>query len=140
MAEQQEELWMARKDRDRLKVLHEVRKRHHHAGTSGERVGHQSALGTGVVAADESSGRPGDGCTGGGGTGRTGDWPEAMKARAVKTVSRAKASAAHGHDYGPTLAAEELAEHGLKVGKRRCESGCCRPDCGRRGSFRRDSN
>jgi hypothetical protein len=28
MAERQEELWMSRKDRDRLKVLHEVRKRH----------------------------------------------------------------------------------------------------------------
>jgi len=28
MAERQEELWMSRKDRDRLKVLHEVRKQH----------------------------------------------------------------------------------------------------------------
>jgi hypothetical protein len=28
MAEQAEELWMSRKDRDRLKVLHAVKKRH----------------------------------------------------------------------------------------------------------------
>ncbi len=50
---------MSRNDRDRLKVLHEVRKRHITHKYKRGRVGHQSALGTGVVAADESTGRPG---------------------------------------------------------------------------------
>ena len=42
--------------------------------------------------------------------------PKAMKARAVK-LFREQKQARQWHDYGPTLAAEELAEHGLKVGK-----------------------
>jgi hypothetical protein len=39
-----------------------------------------------------------------------------MKARAVKLFAQQK-QARQWHDYGPTLAAEELAEHELKVGK-----------------------
>jgi hypothetical protein len=38
MAERQEELWMSRKDRDRLKVLHEVRKRHITQGQAGKEL------------------------------------------------------------------------------------------------------
>ena len=44
--------------------------------------------------------------------------PEAMKARAVKLFAQQK-QARQWHDYGPTLAAEELAEHGVQVGKER---------------------
>ena len=72
---------MSRNDRDRLKVLHEVRKRHITHKYKRGRVGHQSALGTGVVAADESTGRPGGARVAGGSIRRL---PEAMKARAVK--------------------------------------------------------
>ena len=43
--------------------------------------------------------------------------PEATQARAVKLFAQHK-QARQWHDYGPTLAAEELAaEHGVQVGK-----------------------
>jgi hypothetical protein len=43
--------------------------------------------------------------------------PEGLKVRAVQLFAQQK-QARQWHDYGPTLAAEELAaEHGLKVGK-----------------------
>src|SRR5690349_6692543 len=39
MAERQEELWMSSKDRDRLKVLHEVRRRHITQVQAGKELG-----------------------------------------------------------------------------------------------------
>jgi len=55
MAERQEELWMSRKDRDRWKVLHEVRKRHITQVQAGKELGH-GTLDAGTTAADESAG------------------------------------------------------------------------------------
>jgi hypothetical protein len=114
MAERQEELWMSRKDRDRLKVLHEVRKRHITQVQAGkelaisprwvrERLRGMKARGDRAVV---------HGLRGKRSNRRL---PEAMKARAVK-LFREQKQARQWHDYGPTLAAEELAEHGLKVG------------------------
>jgi hypothetical protein len=39
MAEHQQELWMTQKDRERLKVLHEVRKRHIRQAQAGKELG-----------------------------------------------------------------------------------------------------
>src|ERR1700694_288676 len=78
MAKRQEELWMSRKDRDRLKVLHEVRKRHITQVQAGKELAIGMTMGQ--------------------------RWP---RKNSPSTDSR--------------------------WGKRRCESGCCRPDCGRRG-------
>jgi hypothetical protein len=112
MAERQEEMWMSREDRDRLKVLHAVRKRHIAQVQAGKELAisprwvrellrWMKARGDRAVVHGLRSKRR---------------LPEAMKARAVKRLAQQK-QARQWHDYGPTLAAEELAEHGLKVGK-----------------------
>ena len=99
---------MSAKERDRLKVLHEVRQRHitqkqaaTELGLSVRwvrkllwrlRAGGDGALRHGL------RGRPSNRKT-----------PEAVKRRAVE-LYRKKKQAKLWHDYGPTLAAEELAE------------------------------
>jgi transposase-like protein len=116
MAEREEGLWMSAKERDRLKVLHEVQKRHiTQKQAAGElrlsvrwvrgllvrlRARGDSALGHGL------RGRPSNRKT-----------SEAVKQRAVE-LYRQKKQAKLWHDYGPTLAVEELAEqHGIAISR-----------------------
>src|SRR5216683_1411209 len=115
MAERQEELWMSRKDRDRLKVLHEVRKQHITQVQSGERVAISPRWVRELLRRMKARG---DRAVVHGLRGKASNrrLPEATKAGAVKLFAQQK-QARQWHDYGPTLAAEELAEHGLKVGK-----------------------
>src|SRR6202049_4795189 len=115
MAKRQEELWMTGKDRDRLKVLHEVRKGH----ITQEQAGKELAISSRWVREVLRRMRArGDGAVVHGLRGKRSNrrLPEALKARAVKLFAQ-QTQARQWHDYGPTLAAEELAEHGLKVGK-----------------------
>jgi transposase-like protein len=116
MAERPEELWMSSKDRERLKVLHAVRKRHITQVQAGKELGVTSRWVRELLR--RMRGR-GDGAVVHGLRGKRSNrrLPEAMKARAVK-LFREQQQARQWHDYGPTLAAEELAAaHGLKVGK-----------------------
>src|SRR6266446_4344956 len=84
---------MSRKDRDRLKVLHEVTKQH----ITQVQAGKELAINPRWVR----------------------ELLRRMKARGARAVElfAQQKQARQWHDYGPTLAAEELAEHGLKVGK-----------------------
>jgi transposase len=116
MAEAKEGLWMTAKERDRLKVLHEVEKRHitqkqaaaelglsvRWVRTLGERLrgGGDRALQHGL------RGRPSNRKT-----------AAEVKQRAVE-LYRKKKQAKLWHDYGPTLAAEELAaQHGITISR-----------------------
>src|ERR1700693_5023921 len=116
MAEAQEGLWMSAKERDRLKVLHEVRKRHITQKQAGVELGlsvrwvrtllkrlrkeGDSAL------RHRLRGRPSNRKT-----------PEAVKRRVVE-LFRQKRQAKLWHDNGPTLAAEELTEdYGIRVNR-----------------------
>src|ERR1700693_523859 len=116
MAEAQEGLWMSAKERDRLKGLHEVRKRHITQKQAGVELGISvrwvRAVVKGLVREGDSSlrhrlrGRPSNRKT-----------PEAVKRRVVE-LFRQKQQAKLWHDYGPTLAAEELAEdYGIGVNR-----------------------
>jgi len=115
MAERQEELWMSRKDRDRLKVLHEVRKRHITQVQAGKELAISPRWVRELLRRMKARG---DQAVVHGLRGKRSNrrLPETMKARAVK-LFREQKQARQWHDYGPTLAAEELAEHGLQVGK-----------------------
>ena len=107
---------MSRKDRERLKVLHEVRKRHITQVQAGKELGVTARWVRELLRRMRARG---DGAVVHGLRGKRSNrrLPEAMKARAVKLFAQQK-QARQWHDYGPTLAAEELAaEHGLKVGK-----------------------
>jgi len=116
MAERQQELRMSQKDRERLKVLHAVRQRHITQEQAGKELGItarwvRELLGRMKVRGDRAV------VHGLRGKRSNRRLPEAVKARAVKLFAQ-KQQARQWHDYGPTLAAEELAEeHGLKVGK-----------------------
>jgi transposase len=107
---------MSAKERDRLKVLHEVRKRHitqkQAAAELGLSVRWVRKLLVRLRARGDSAlrhglrGRPSNRKT-----------PEAVKRRAVE-LYREKKQAKLWHDYGPTLAAEELAEqHGIAISR-----------------------
>ena len=116
MAEQPEELWMTRKDRDRLKVLDAVRKRHITQVQAGRELGVSPRWVREVLRRMRARG---DGAVVHGLRGKRSNrrLPEATQARAVKLFAQHK-QARQWHDYGPTLAAEELAaEHGVQVGK-----------------------
>ncbi len=107
---------MSSKDRERLKVLHEVKKRH----ITQEQAGKELALSARRVREwlRRMKAR-GDRVMVHGLRGKPSNrrLPKALKARAVKLFAQQK-QARQWHDYGPTLAAEELAaEYGLKVGK-----------------------
>ena len=107
---------MSQKDRDRLKVLHAVRKRHITQEQAGKELG---VSGRWVRELLRRMRARGDGAVVHGLRGKRSNrrLPEGVKARAVKLFAQQK-QARQWHDYGPTLAAEELAsEHGLKVGK-----------------------
>jgi transposase len=116
MAEQQEELWMSSKERERLKVLHAVKKRHITQVQAGKELGVSARWVRELLRRMKARG---DRAVVHGLRGKRSNrrLPEGMQARAVKLFAQQK-QARQWHDYGPTLAAEELAaEHGLKVGK-----------------------
>src|ERR1043166_3696357 len=115
MAERQVELWMSRRDRDRLKVLHEVRKRHITQVQAGKELAISPRWVRELLRRMKARG---DQAVVHGLRGKRSNrrLPETMQARAVK-LFREQKQARQWHDYGPTLAAEELAEHGLQVGK-----------------------
>jgi len=107
---------MSAKERDRLKVLHEVRKRHitqkQAGGELGISVRWVRTLVKRLRKEGDSAlrhrlrGRPSNRKT-----------PAAVKRRVLE-LFRQKQQAKLWHDYGPTLAAEELAEdHGIRVNR-----------------------
>lgn len=116
MAEREEGLWMSAKERDRLKVLHEVRKRHI--------TQRQAAVELGISVRWVRSLLKRLRVQGDGGLrhrlrGKASNRkaPEELKRRAVE-VFRQKKQARLWHDYGPTLAAEELGEqHGIHISR-----------------------
>jgi DNA-binding Lrp family transcriptional regulator len=118
MAEWREGLWMSAKERDRLKVLHEVKQRHitqkQAAGELGLSVRWVRKLLVRLRARGEGGLR--HGLRGRASNGKT---PGTVKRRAVE-LYRQKKRAQLWHDYGPRRAAEELAEqHGIQVSRER---------------------
>src|SRR5262249_55519973 len=116
MAEATEGLWMSAKERDRLKVLHEVKQRHI---TQKQAAGELGLSVRWVRKLLVRLRRRGDGGLRHGLRGRASKrkTPEAVKRRAVE-LYRQKKQAKLWHDYGPRLAAEELAEqHGIQVSR-----------------------
>jgi len=116
MAEAKEGLWMSAKERDRLKVLHEVRKRHITQKQAAAELGLSVRWVRKLLVRLRAGG---DGGLRHGLRGRRSNrkTPEDVKRQAVE-VYRAKKQAKLWHDYGPTLACEELAEqHGVKVSR-----------------------
>src|SRR5258705_3953935 len=116
MAESKEGLWMTAKERDRLKVLHEVKQRHITQKQAAVELGlsvrwvrklmvRLRALVDGTLR-HGLRGRPSNRKT-----------PETVK-RQVVELYREKRQAKLWHDYGPTLAAEELAEdYGIAISR-----------------------
>jgi len=116
MAEREEGLWMSAKERDRLKVLHEVRKRHITQKQAAGELGLSVRWVRKLLVRMRTGG---DGGLRHGLRGRASNrkTPEAVKRRAVE-LYRQKKQAKLWHDYGPTLAAEELAgQHGIQVSR-----------------------
>lgn len=116
MAETEEGLWMSAKERDRLKVLHEVRKRHITQKQAAAELGLSVRWVRKLLVRLR---RQGDGGLRHRLRGRASNrkTPEAVKRRAVE-LYRQKKQSKLWHDYGPTLAAEELAaQHGIKVSR-----------------------
>lgn len=116
MAEREEGLWMSTKERDRLKVLHEVRKRHITQRQAAQELGIsvrwvRTLLKRMRADGDKGlrhrlRGRPSNRKA-----------PEEVKRRTVE-VFREEKQARLWHDYGPTLAAEELGEqYGIQVSR-----------------------
>src|SRR5262249_38114219 len=116
MTESTEGLWMSAKERDRLKVLHEVKQQQI---TQKQATGE---LGLSVRWLRKLLVRWGTRGEGGlrhglGGRASNRQTPEVVKGRGVE-LYRQKKQAKLWHDYGPTLAAEELAEqHGIQVSR-----------------------
>lgn len=107
---------MSAKERDRLKVLHAVQKRHITQVQAGKELS-LSARWVRVLLRRVQAG--GDGAIVHRLRGRPSNrrLPEARKQRVVELFGQQK-QARQWHDYGPTLAAEELAEeHGLEVSR-----------------------
>jgi Homeodomain-like domain len=116
MTESTEGLWMTAKERDRLKVLHEVKKRHITQKQAAGELGLSVRWVRKLLVRLRTGG---DGGLRHGLRGRASNrkTPEAVKRRAVE-LYRQKKQAKLWHDYGPTLAAEELAEqHGIQVSR-----------------------
>jgi hypothetical protein len=107
---------MSAKERDRLKVLHEVKQRHITQKQAAGELGLSVRWVRKLLVRLRSGG---DGALRHGLRGRASNrkTPEAVKRRAVE-LYRGKKQAKLWHDYGPTLAAEELAEqHGIQVSR-----------------------
>jgi transposase len=116
MAEAREGLWMSTKERDRLKVLHEVRKRHISQKQAAAELGLSVRWVRALLARWRAGG---DAALRHGLRGRASNrkTPEAVKRQAVE-LYRQKKQARQWHDYGPTLAAEELAgRHGIRISR-----------------------
>jgi transposase len=116
MAETQEGLYMSARERDRLQVLHEVRKRHIPQKQAGVELGLsvrwvRTLLQRLRKEGDRAlrhrlRGRPSNRKT-----------AEVVRRRGVE-LFRQKQQAKLWHDYGPTLATEELAEeYGIRVSR-----------------------
>jgi transposase-like protein len=107
---------MSTKERDRLKVLHEVKQRHITQKQAAVELGLSVRWVRKLLA---RLGARGDGALRHGLRGRRSNrkTPEAVKRRAVE-LYREKKQAKLWHDYGPTLAVEELAEqHGIAISR-----------------------
>lgn len=107
---------MSAKERDRLKVLHEVSKRHISPKQAAAELGLSVRWVRKLLVRQRTRG---DGALRHGLRGRASNRkiPEAVKRRAVE-LYREKKQAKLWHDYGPTLAAEELAEqHRIQVSR-----------------------
>jgi transposase len=116
MAEAKEGLWMTAKERDRLKVLHEVQKRHITQKQAAAELG-LSVRWVRTLLVRLRGG--GDSALRHGLRGRPSNRKiaEEVKWRTVE-LYREKKQAKLWHDYGPTLAAEELAEqHGIAISR-----------------------
>src|SRR5437870_12283421 len=116
MAESGEGLWMSARERDRLKVLHEVRQRDITQAQAGAELGMSVRWVRKLLVRLRTWG---DGGLRHGLRGRRSNRKtrEAAKRRAVE-LYRQKKQAKLWHDYGPTLAAEELAEqHGIAISR-----------------------
>src|SRR5207245_2999453 len=121
MAESREGLWMSAKERDRLKVLHEVQKRHIHQKPAAAELGLSVRWVRKLLVRLRAGGDAGlrHGLRGRQSNRKT---PETVKQRAVE-LYRQKKQAQLWHDYGPTLAVEELAEqHGITLSSPWCKS------------------
>ena len=113
---EQGKLEMTVGDRDRLKVLHEVGKGHIRQGQAAQELGLSRRWVKKLVARMRKEGDRGviHRLRGRASNRRI---PEGVKRRAVG-IFRQKQREQQWHDYGPTLAAEELAaEYGIAVGK-----------------------
>lgn len=107
---------MSAKERDRLKVLHEVKQRHITQKQAAAELGLSVRWVRKLLVRQRTGG---DGALRHGLRGRASNrkTPEAVKRRAVELYRKQK-QAKLWHDYGPTLAAEELAEqHGIQVSR-----------------------
>jgi len=107
---------MSARERDRLKVLHEVRKRHITQKQAGVELGISVRWVRTLV---KRLRREGDSALRHRRRGRPSNrkTPEGVKRRVLE-LFRQKQQAKLWHDYGPTLAAEELAEdHGIRVNR-----------------------
>jgi transposase-like protein len=116
MAESREGLWMSSKERDRLKVLHEVKKRHISQKQAAVELGLSVRWVRKLLVRMKAQGDRAlrHGLRGRRSNRRT---PEAVKGRAIE-LYRQKKQAKLWHDYGPTLAVEELArEHGIAISR-----------------------
>jgi transposase len=116
MAETEEGLWMGIKERDRLKVLHEVRRRHITQKQAAMELGLSARWVRKLLVRLRTQG---DKAVRHGLRGRASNrkTPEAVKQRVLKLYQEKK-QAKLWHDYGPTLAAEELAEdYGIKISR-----------------------
>src|SRR5215471_11323605 len=116
MTESREGLWMPARERDRLKVLHEVKQRHITQKQAAAELGLSVRWVRKLLVRQRTRG---DGALRHGLRGRASNrkTPEAVKRRAVE-LYRKKKQAKLWHDYGPTLAAEELAEqHGIVISR-----------------------
>src|SRR5215470_9480219 len=116
MTEPTEGLWMSAKERDRRKVLHEVKQRHITQKQAAGELGLSVRWVRKLLVRLRTRG---DGGLRHGLRGRASNrkTPEAVKRRAVE-LYRQKKQAKLWHDYGPTLAAEELGEqHGIQVSR-----------------------
>ena len=107
---------MSAKERDRLKVLHEVRKRHITQRQAAVELGMSVRWVRKLLRRWRDQGDAGlrHGLRGRRSNRKA---PEELKRRAVELYGKKK-QAKLWHDYGPTLAAEELAEqHGIRVSR-----------------------
>ena len=107
---------MSTKERDRLKVLHEVKKRHITQKQAGAELGLSERWIRELLVRVR---RRGDGGLRHGLRGRPSNrkTPEKVKRRVVE-LFREKKQAKLWHDYGPTLAAEEIAaDYGIVISR-----------------------